>query len=178
MRGTQSQGDESVKNNIRITVTDGQLSASLPQFSIDVSFGEFYDGHLTRTNASIQLRPSSYVFVSLSYQQNDGRGSDRTNLTPEEMDLLDGGTVSKGDFTQRLAIGRIDFAFTPQVSWSNLIQYDNGSDTISLNSRVSWEIADGDDFFFVINQGWDADSDGITPNSGDITAKLGWTFRF
>ena len=37
LRGTPSQGDESVYNNIRITVTDGQLSASLPQFSIDVS---------------------------------------------------------------------------------------------------------------------------------------------
>ena len=37
LRGTPTEGDVGVYSDIRITVTDGQLSVSLPQFSINVS---------------------------------------------------------------------------------------------------------------------------------------------
>ena len=36
LTGTPSQGDERVYSSIRIAVTDGELAAALPQFSIDV----------------------------------------------------------------------------------------------------------------------------------------------
>jgi hypothetical protein len=43
---------------------------------------------------------------------------------------------------------------SPFLSFSNLIQFDNRSSNLRLQSRVRWTLRPGNDFFFIFGQGW------------------------
>ncbi|MCP4007199.1 MAG: carbohydrate binding family 9 domain-containing protein [bacterium] len=135
---------------------------------LESRWGEFYDGRIVRTDATVELRPSSRLFLSLFVQQNDARLGVR----------FDGSTRFKGDFTQRLVRMDLNVGITADLSWTNRIQYDNISDSIGLNSRVRWEIESGNEFFLVWNQGWVADANRVAPTATQATAKIGWTYRY
>jgi hypothetical protein len=146
--------------------------ARLIKVKLQFTWGEFYDGRLQETLAVLELRPAPQFFGAIEYEQNDGRLPERT--------VVDNGqsTTYPGDFTNRLVRVRLDFGFTPEIAWTNLIQYDNTTDTIGVNSRFRWEIESGNEFFLVFNQGYEVDRSNIAPTSSQATAKLGWTFRF
>ncbi len=127
----------------------------------ELIYGTFYSGKLLQANASLELRPSWYVFVSLEYEQNDG-------------------WLPEGDFTQRLARTRLNLSLTPEISWTNVVQYDNVTDRIGLNSIFRWEIESGNELFLVFNQNWKQDqgSSGFQPTHSQLATKVVWTFRF
>jgi hypothetical protein len=132
--------------------------------------GTFFAGDLYETRATLELRPSPHLFVGVDYLQNDGRDvASLVGPVPIE---------TSGDFTQRLTRLRLNLNFTTTLSWENFGQYDNQSDTLSLNSRLRWQIEPGNDFFLVWNQGWDVNGLAIGATTTEVTAKLMWTFRF
>ena len=73
---------------------------------------------------------------------------------------------------------RVNVSFRTGVSWVSVIQYDNLSDSIGINSRLLWEIEPGKEISFVVNQGWDAGPDGISGTVTDLTARVAWTLRY
>jgi hypothetical protein len=125
----------------------------------EVIWGSFYDGDLLQMNATLELRPSRYVFLALQYEQNNGR-------------------VGAGDFVQRLARIRFNLAFTPQISWTNVLQYDNVTDLVGLNSIFRWEIEPGREFFVVANYGGLQEDSRLRSRHLDFGVKVRWTFRF
>ena len=125
----------------------------------EVIWGSFFDGDLLQMNATLEFRPSRYVFLALQYEQNEGR-------------------VGAGDFTQRLARIRFNLAFTPDISWTNVVQYDNVTDTMGLNSIFRWEIEPGREFFVVMNYHWLQENSRLYSWHRDIGVKVRWTFRF
>jgi hypothetical protein len=125
----------------------------------EVIWGSFFDGDLRQMNATLELRPSRYLFLALQYEQNEGH-------------------VGAGDFTQRLARIRFNLAFTPDISWTNVVQYDNVTDTMGLNSIFRWEIEPGREFFVVMNYGWLQENSRLYSWHRDIGVKVRWTFRF
>jgi hypothetical protein len=125
----------------------------------EVIFGSFYSGHLRQVNATLEFRPNRHVFLALQYEQNDGR-------------------LREGDFTQRLARIRFNLAFTPEISWTNVLQYDNVADSMGWNSILRWEIEPGREFFLVFNHLWLEESSRFDSSHKDIGVKLVWTFRF
>ena len=46
--------------------------------------------------------------------------------------------LPEGDFTTRLTSFRAELILSATLSWVNLIQYDNISENIGLNSRLHW----------------------------------------
>ena len=58
------------------------------------------------------------------------------------------------DSTINLVSGRIQYSFTPDLTLFNLIQYDDISNSIGVNSRLQWEYKPGAKMFFVLNQGY------------------------
>jgi hypothetical protein len=85
-----------------------------------------------------------------------------------------------GAFTTRLVTAGLDVVFSSTLSWVNLIQYDNISETMGVNMRLHWVPEDGRELFFVVNQtleDFDRDNSFQTAFS-DITLKAGYTFRF
>ena len=69
-------------------------------------------------------------------------------------------------------------AFSPELTWGAVAQYDNLSQYVSFNSRVRWTWQPGNDVFFVVNQGWAYDMARFTRLGRDVILKVGATFRF
>jgi hypothetical protein len=87
--------------------------------------------------------------------------------------------LPNASFTSRLAQARVDLHFSPNVSWRNLVQYDNDSRNLSVQSRLRWTITPGSDLFMVLGTGWlRTERDSFQPEGVEATAKLVWTFRF
>jgi len=89
--------------------------------------------------------------------------------------------LPEGDFIARVLTSTLNFAISPRLSFSNLIQYDNRSRNLGWQSRMRWTIKPGNDLFISFNQGW------INPESGTlrfiaqdtkIATKFQYTFRF
>jgi hypothetical protein len=88
--------------------------------------------------------------------------------------------LPQGRFTTRLLTAGLDYVFSSTLSWVNLIQYDNVSDTMGVNMRLHWIPEAGRELFFVINHDFeDFDLDGrFRSRFVEATAKMSYTFRF
>jgi Domain of unknown function (DUF5916)/Carbohydrate family 9 binding domain-like len=136
------------------TATSRPISARL-----SFEDGGFFNGRRTDYTIGLDLRPSKHFFFSFQLTQND------VNL-------------DEGSFITRIAQARFNIAFTPDVSWSNFVQYDNVTDTAGINSRFRWIIRPGSDLFVVVNQGFDLSNDSFRTAGTQLTTKIGWTFRY
>jgi hypothetical protein len=126
---------------------------------IYLDWGQFYSGRRFETSTGVEWRPSPHVFLSLEYDQNDVR-------------------LDEGDFTTRLARGRVNFIFTPDLSWNTFLQYDNVSDLFSINSRIRWIVEPGNEIFLVLNHAYHVDGADLRTLRSELTSKIVWTFRF
>jgi hypothetical protein len=123
-----------------------------------VGAGEFFDGHRLETYLGVEARPSEHLFGSIEWERND-------------VDL------PTGDFVVNVVRARADVLFSPDLSWSNFIQWDDVSESLGFNSRVRWIVEPGNDLFFVVSQAFDTDGTFAT-TSTEIVSKVVWTFRF
>jgi Domain of unknown function (DUF5916)/Carbohydrate family 9 binding domain-like len=123
--------------------------------------GDFYGGTRVNINGELVWRPSARFRTLVGYDYN-------------EVEL------PTGNFESRLVRLGFDVAFSSKISLVNLVQYDNGSETMGINLRLHWIPVPGRELFFVVNQGledFDRDNSFRTQQT-DVTAKFGYTFRF
>jgi hypothetical protein len=123
--------------------------------------GDFFDGSISSVSTEIDWTPSPHFSVELSYRIDD-------------VDLPD------GSFTAELVSTRLDFIFSNTLSWVNLLQYDNISETVGLNSRLHWIPEAGRNVYLVLNHNW-AERIGVSgyhSTTSEITIKADYTFRF
>jgi hypothetical protein len=123
--------------------------------------GDFYTGTRVNINGELTWRPSARFRTLVGYNYN-------------EIELGD------GNFETRLVRLGFDIAFSSTLSWVNLVQYDNVSETMGVNMRLHWIPEAGREVFFVINQNLeDFDGDNSFHTTvADVTAKMSYTFRF
>ncbi len=62
--------------------------------------------------------------------------------------------LPEGHFIARIYTSNVGYAFSPTLSFSNLMQYDNRSRNLGWQTRVRWTLQPGNDLFFAFNQGW------------------------
>ena len=88
-------------------------------------------------------------------------------------------SLREGSFPAQVVTVRANYNFSPDVSWANLVQYDNESRIMGVQSRFRWILRPGNDIFFVINRGWyRREFDGrYLPNFDKGSLKLQYTFR-
>ena len=99
--------------------------------NVSVNWGDFYDGTLTTFGVN-QAR------VVLT---------DRLSLEPGiSLNLID---LPAGSSTETVSRLRADYAFTPRMFASALMQYGSDSNTFSSNLRFRWEYQPGSEVFFV-----------------------------
>ncbi|MDX1561651.1 MAG: carbohydrate binding family 9 domain-containing protein [Gammaproteobacteria bacterium] len=125
------------------------------------TFGDFYNGTSDAYNLSLSWRPSERFRFGISYNVNDV-------------------AMPEGDFTTRLSSISAEFILSSTLSWVNLIQYDNLSENIGLNSRLHWIPQAGREGFIVFNHNLvDIDrNDSFHSTSADIAIKFSYTWRF
>jgi len=123
--------------------------------------GDFFGGTISAPGVDLTWRPSAHFALALGYH-------------PSDIEL------PQGDFTTRLISVRADIAFTNTVYWENLLQYDNVSYKLGLNSILRWVPRAGREAILVINREFaDYTHDRtFTSVNGDLTAKISYTFRF
>jgi hypothetical protein len=121
--------------------------------------GAFYSGRRTDYRPSLDWRPSRHFTLGAAYELRRIR-------------------LPQGDFDVRLASLRLNVAATPDLTWSTVVQYDNKTDEVGLNSRLRWTYRPGCDLFVVVNQGWVDDDGRLHRLSGEISSKVGATIRF
>ena len=79
-----------------------------------------------------------------------------------------------------ITISRLEFNynFNPDLILSNMLQYDNISDSVGVNSRLQWEYKPGAKMFLVVNQGYLDERTGLVMKEFEIVTKIGALFRF
>ena len=123
--------------------------------------GGFFDGTRQKLAAELSWRQSRYLSMSVSYDRNDIK-------------------LPQGDFVTHLSTLTTEVNFSSTVYWLNLVQYDNVSEVIGVNTRLVWILTAGQEGLIVLNhRRQDRDKDGsFRSESTDINLKLSYTFRF
>ena len=123
--------------------------------------GDFFDGESLSLGPYLDWRPSAHFRLNVEYRMDD-------------VDL------PQGSFVTRLTRLRTDIVFSAQLSWVNLFQWDNVTNTLGINSRLHWVPQAGRDVFFVLNHKM-RDIDGsrtFRSESAELSVKANYTFRF
>ena len=126
--------------------------------SAELGLGEFFDGERDDVELELQWRASGWLQLALELERN-------------AVSLPD------GDFTVHVAQLQLGLYPSPDLSWTQYLQYDDVSEELGLNSRLWWILRPGSDFYAVLNQGWDGAGDGLRPTSTRLTFKVGYTLR-
>ena len=132
------------------------------QGSIGFNFGNFWSGtaKVIQTGLSYKFQP--YFSISLNTNQTFA-------------------SLPQGSFIARIYSSRVDYAASPFLSVSSLIQFDNRSENLGLQSRVRWTIEPGNDVFFIFGQGWVQDLErgyGFRRQDSRLAMKFQYTIRF
>lgn len=90
--------------------------------------------------------------------------------------------VKEGRFRTRLALYRLDYAFSPRLSMANFIQYDTDSRNLGLQSRLRWMVKPGNELFLVVNHAWQYTTydrfERFEAMMTNVRMKINYTFRF
>jgi hypothetical protein len=123
--------------------------------------GDFLTGGRTNLVGDVAWKPSRRFALGLRYDWND-------------IDL------PQGDFITRLTRLTTDVNFSSTLYWVTLVQYDNVSEVIGVNTRLNWIPRAGQESLIVVNhslQDRDRD-DAFRSELLDLSIKLNYTFRF
>jgi len=121
--------------------------------------GTDFDGEKLSISGGLAWKPSKHFNIQGRYQYNDFE-------------------LPQGNFITRLITLQSDIVFSDTLSWVNLMQYDNVSNNLGINSRVHWIPEAGREMFFVINHNLLDGTDGFRSDQSDIILKVNYTFRF
>jgi Domain of unknown function (DUF5916) len=99
------------------------------------SVGEFYDGDRTDLSFNGRLRLQPHLEFLLEWQRNDV-------------------SLPAGAFVASTMRFRGDYAFSPRLTATAFVQYDDQSDRAAVNARVRWTTSPGSDLYVVWNNTW------------------------
>lgn len=129
---------------------------------INFGYGDFWSGTAEQLSTTISYNlPPRFSFQF------------RTNQTFAHL--------PEGDFIARTFTSTFNYAVSPRLSFSNLVQYDNRSRNLGWQSRVRWTLRPGSDLFVSFNQGWLAEDTGslrLVTLDTKLAGKLQYTYRF
>ena len=132
------------------------------EVSLSYSFGGFYSGHSRDLSTNFTYKVAPHLRLNLNAQQTFAR-------------------LPQGNFVARVITARADYAFTPLLTLSNFVQFDNESRNLGLQTRLRWILKPGNDIFLVFNQGWLQDQRGgfsYRATNTRFTGKVQYTLRF
>jgi hypothetical protein len=146
-------------NDATVTYAFGQQRPASGTVSLQA--GGFYDGTLTAVNLS-------GARVALLKQ-----------LSVEPSMTINVVRLPYGDFNTRLFRVRSDYAFSPRMFASALLQYNSSDDTYSTNFRYRWEYQPGSELFVVYTDERDTSTPGYPGlRNKAFVVKVNRLFRF
>ncbi len=133
------------------------------QGSAKWQFGTYWSGHADELVTTFTFDMPPHFTLSLNTNQTFAR-------------------LPQGHFVARILTSQVNYAASPFLSFSNLIQFDNLSRNLGWQSRVRWILRPGNDVFLVFGQGWVQEDDGggvrFRAQDTKLSAKFQYAFRF
>ena len=129
-------------------------------FFLGGGIGGFYNGERNNVNTNIRLQGKNFI-IEAGYEFNDI-------------------SLPQGDFITRLVTLNTQYAFSSNLYWVSLAQYDNISEVLGINTRLQWIPEAGQEAFIVLNynlEDFDKDNE-FQSMSTDLSVKFRYTFRF
>jgi hypothetical protein len=147
------------KTNLFSTAAKRRLSGSA-----NVTWGKYWSGEAEQVTTSLTYKLPPRFTISLSTNQTFAR-------------------LPEGRFTARIVTSDVRYAASPRLSFSNLIQFDNRSRNLGLQSRIRWTLKPGNDIFLAFNQGWIQEEEQNTslrfrPQDSKLSGKFQYSYRF
>ena len=128
--------------------------------SVEYEAGGFWTGDISSLELGLEFRPIPGINFSTEYRRS----------TVE---------VESGGFDTNLMRLNLGFDFTPDLSLSTNIQYDDLSEVIGTNTRLRWIVTPGSDVFIVYNHNWlDNPADRWFTIQKQVAIKAAYTHRF
>ena len=128
-------------------------------YSLELNTEGFWSGNRIEYENELIFRPFAGINLNLGYIHS------RVNLR-------------EGNFKTNLVRFLGDFDFTPFISFSSNIQYDDISENIGMNNRFKYTITPGSDIYFVYNHNWFDDNGKYKTSSMMGATKITYTHRF
>jgi len=136
-------------------------NARAADIEVELRAGDFYTGTIESAEVEFSWRPSRHFTSNLSYG----------------IDFVD---LPEGRFDRRVTSADVEIVFSNKLSWVNLIQFDNESNDLGIDSRFHWVPESGRNFYVVLSQNMhrnEVDDRFSTTRTG-LTVKVDHTFRF
>jgi len=129
-------------------------------FFFGTGIGGYYNGDRHQISTNVRWQAKKFI-MQASYEWNDI-------------------TLPQGDFMTRLITLNTTYAFTSNLYWVNLVQYDNVSEILGINTRLQWIPRAGQEGFIVLNYNMeDTDKDNeFVALTSDLSIKFRYTIRF
>lgn len=123
-----------------------------------------YEGFWTGSRNGLQLRGTVRPYRGFNLSGNWSRSHVE----------LPGGT----SFTTNLFVFRSNLDFTPDISFTQILQYDDVSDLVGFYNRFRWTLTPGSDLFLVYTRNWIDTGNRLQPIESQAAVKLNYTHRF
>lgn len=130
-------------------------------FQPKYTWGSFFDGHRQDIEFAFGYKINTPIFVGLEYELNKV-------------------FLSEGDFETQIYRVNANIFFSPDISLTNFIQYDNVTEEVGWQSRFRWILKPGNEIIFV----WNSSStrhpieDRFEVQESITRLKLNYNFRF
>ncbi len=129
--------------------------------AVEYIWGAFYDGDRRDIILEAGYKVFVPLFLSMEFEQND-------------VALVSGG------FKTQVYRANIDIFFSPDISLTNFVQYDNVSRLVGWQSRFRWILKPGNEIIFVWNSALNEmpENDRFRIYESSSRLKLNYNFRF
>ncbi len=184
-------------DRLSLTVTDSYELLAKPfvpagaGFSIPPGGYRFADvqlaysiGQQRRVNGSVAVRRGAYFEGELTtVELTRGRIAVLPQMSVEPTVSFNWIDTPYGAFQTNLAVMRVNYAFSPRMFFSGLIQYNSASNSFGSNLRLRWEYSPGSELFVVYTDDRDV-TGGLRPDRGwdlrnrGLVVKFNKLFRF
>jgi len=122
-----------------------------------VSVGEFFDGNNTRVNASTSWRMTKHLRIGAVYDNNNIK-------------------LPSGNLQTNLFSARADYAINANTFGSFVGQWSSAAEELIFNFRLRWIPVIGTDFYLIVNQVYDQESNKLILQRSAVLGKLIWRF--
>lgn len=124
-------------------------------------WGDFYDGNRSDVNVKMGYKIFVPLFIGIEFEQNDV-------------------FLNSGDFQTRIYRANVNVFFSPDITLTNFIQYDNISRSVGMQSRFRWIFKPGNEILFVWNSAMNEspENDRFKVYESSTRLKLNYNLRF
>ena len=125
--------------------------------------GGYFNGDRFEISPEVEWRPNEHLYFSLQYEYNKFEFPGNQNAITRQITFQN------------------EIAFDSQWSLVTLVQYDNISEDIGINARLRFNLAAGQDIWFVLNHNMERDvtiDDRFRSTQSLAVAKIRYTFRY